>query len=167
MRDKYEKTVSLKHSERISEIVDLDTGEVRKPRDSHLPDGKILFDNGYYVKVYVDTLGRLLTHLDSSDSHVLMKMISSISFNTNEIIPITDTTFSYLLADFFGVSKFKIVSSLDKLHELSVYKKGFELPIGYNNNPIKHWVFNPYIASSGKMLDDKLVKLFDNFDYNW
>jgi hypothetical protein len=163
MRDKYEKTVSLKHSERISEIVDLDTGEVRKPRDSHLPDGKTMIA-GNYNKVYKEPLDKLLNLLDNNDKSILLKMISSLTYLTNEIIPIDDRKSFGVLSDFFGVSYKKTVSSLEKLHKLGVYKKGCDLPEDYTDNVIKHWIFNPYIACSGKLLDDKLLNLFKDWE---
>ena len=49
MREKY--TVSLKHNEKVSEITNVETGEIRKPKNSHLPDGKSMI-NGNYNKVY-------------------------------------------------------------------------------------------------------------------
>lgn len=163
MRDKYEKTVSLKHSERISEIVDLDTGEVRRPRDSHLPDGKTMIA-GNYNKVYKEPLDKLLNLLDNNDKSILLKMISSLTYLTNEIIPIDDRKSFGVLSDFFGVSYKKTVSSLEKLHKLGVYKKGCDLPNDYTDNVIKHWIFNPYIACSGKLLDDKLLNLFKDWE---
>lgn len=166
MRDKYEKTVSLKHSERISEIVDLDTGEVRKLRDSYLPDGKTMVA-GNYNKVYKEPLDKLLNLLDNNDKSILLKMISSLTYLTNEIIPIDDRKSLLLLSDFFGVERRVVKSSLEKLHKLGVYKKGCDLPDDYTDNVIKHWIFNPHIACSGKLLEKKLTDLFKDYDTNW
>ena len=166
MRDKYEKRISLKHNERVSEVTNVETGEIRIPKDNHLPDGKSMIV-GNYNKVYKESLDKLLNLLDNNDKSILLKMISSLTYLTNEIIPIDDRKSFGVLSEFFGVSYKKTVISLEKLHKLGVYKKSCELPEDYTDNVIKHWIFNPYIACSGRVFDDKLLDLFKDYDANW
>lgn len=160
----YYKTLKLEDTQRVYSVVSADTGEITVLKNSILPDDKIMFSNGGYNKVYTHTLNELNKHLTPYDKAVILKMISSLNFVTNEIIPIDDNRYTYILADFFGLSRAKTVESLSNLYNLGVYKRVSDLPKDYNDREIRYWVFNPYISSSGKLLDKKMVNLFNGWE---
>lgn len=160
----YTKVLKLEDTKRLHSIVDAYTGEITELRNVHLPDGKVMLPNKPYNKVYTHTLNDLNRHLTPYDRAVILKMIASLNYLTNEIIPIDDKKSYGILSDFFSVSYKKTVSSLSNLYDLGVYKRVSDLPKDYNDREIRYWVFNPYIASSGKLLDKKLVDLFVGWD---
>lgn len=157
----YQKTLNLQHDE-LPAILNTETGQitvVKPSRPNNIPDDQQIWEpKALFRKDYTNSwqyLQRVLTHAEFGAAHALGMMAKA---NTNSLQPLDDNTTLTELVEVMGVSINKVRPILQKLFEQGVYGK-FEI-VDARKGYTKYWVFNPYLAFSGRLIKSDIGNLF-------
>ena len=156
----YKKEIDLNDNESAAKI-NLDTGEVTEfiSKSSNVPEGKVIFEpKAIFRKDYTKAWEFLDKELTPLEFKVVSKLCRMAKMNTNSLEPLNDETTIPVLVDEFNISKNKVKPIFNKLFKLGVYGK---FDIYRKEFPYtKHWILNPYLSFSGKIINSDIAKLF-------
>ena len=166
----YETTVKLKHSEQAA-IINKQTGEI-KPLDilERKPvSGKLEYHNQEqtFKKVYSKAWALLETQTTDKELLVAHKLAMMAKAYTNSLEPLRPELTNTLLSEELGIDRKKVRGILNKLVKLGVIGK-FEVgeKISETASEIKkYYIFNPYLAFNGKLIDKDISALFEGTFY--
>ena len=155
----YTSEVQLKHQE-IPVAINQETGEVRnlirgKKRN---PNVVVFNEHENFIKTF-PRAWRLLENMTTPIEYKVAQIMSTrVKMVTNSLAPLNDDLTVRQLAEEFSISRGKVTDVLNKLFRLGVYGK-FEY---YNKEQehTKYWVFNPYLAMNGKLMNKGCLDLF-------
>ena len=156
----YIQEVKLQDNEKIIKV-NSETGEVTTipKRINNIPIGKEIFEpDAIFRKDYTNSwkfLKRTLTPIEYKAAHTLAIMAKA---NTNSLEPLNDDTTIPELMEVLSVSKNIVKPILAKLWDLGVYGR-FEVK-QVDKPYTKHWIFNPYLSFSGRLIHSDIARLF-------
>lgn len=162
MNKGYTQEVKLNHNESIM-ILNKSTGEakelVNKTRPNNIPEGKEVFEpDAIFQKHFTNSWKFLQRELSTLEFKAASSLAILAKANTNSLEPIDDNTAYKELSEILGVSINKVDSVLKKLWDYGIYGK-FE--VKQADKPYtKHWLLNPYLSFSGKVLHSDIAQLF-------
>lgn len=160
MKQRYTATIPLYHNEEAAAI-NLETGALRTlpKKTNNIPEGKEVFEpDGIFQKNYTKSWKFLRSKLTPFEFSVAFELAMMAKANTNSLEPLNDETTVNQLVSRFSISRNKVKPLFAKLFKLGVYGK-FEV---YDKTKpyTKHWVLNPYLSFSGKLIYSDIAKLF-------
>ena len=139
--------------------VDQETGEVIILKDyaNNIPSGKSIFNNGFFRKPSVYGLEWMDKELSDIQIRIVNNLIRKMG-RDNTLEPLSDDSSLDELSAFLNVSKDTVRRHIKILFDKGVYGK-FEAA-KVNQGYSKHWMLNPYISASSKMVSDTITNLF-------
>jgi len=159
-RGKYTKLLELHHHQSAA-IKDEITGDVTvfKKGNGKIPQGKELVDNYIYKRYYSDAWQYLDGTLSALEFNVANRMAYKAHVHTNSLVPLNDNSTVLELSESLGVGKNSVIAICKKLFEKGVYAR-FAV---HEHETYKHyWIFNPYLAFNGRLIDTSMKNLFYN-----
>lgn len=163
----YEVNLKLNHNEAAA-IIDKETGEVRQLPDKWLkPKSTKTVEKFNLMKSYTrfnSAAWQLLaTQIDTRTLDVAHKLAHMARAFTNSLIPLNDETTQLMLADTLKINRKYVDKCIKQLFDLGVIGK-FEVT-NANKQHTKYWVFNPYLAFNGKVIEKGIAALFAETTY--
>lgn len=152
------KQIKLQDNE-IAAKIDQTTGEVIMIKDysNNIPSGKSIWKNGFYRQPSVYGLEWMDKELSDIQIRIVNNLIRKMG-KDNTLEPLSDDSSIEEVASFLNVSKDTIKRHIKIIYDKGVYGK-FEVS-KTNKGYSKHWILNPYISTSSKLVNDTITNLF-------
>lgn len=144
------KGLNLGHEEVLAKI-NKDTGEIKELKNTGVSskETSVFLPKAVFTKNYKKTHSFLLQELNLEEKRVVDVLVDKAEVGTNRIPMIDNSCSARRLAAVFGINERRVKLILQKLHSLGVYAV-------FDNI----WFLNPYIAFSGKTIDNNLYLFF-------
>lgn len=153
----YSAIVKLKHNESPAKYNN-ETSEITvQSTVNNIPQGKKLQKYDSYNKVNSKALEYLQAVLTNEELGIVFKTIQKCDYETNVMIPLSDSSSYRELAEEFGINKDKVPKIFSKLFKLGVYAHT-RVANGFQS---EYWTLNPYIAWKGKFIEPSIAVYFD------
>lgn len=158
----YIKTLTLEHNE-AAMILDKRTGELKELPPVRNPNME-RHDRGLiFKKMYVKAWAILRTQLTPKELSVAHQLAMMAKPFSNSLEPLGPDMHILELADLLGENRKTIKGTIAKLASLGVIAS---FKVASSTGAIQSfWVFNPYLAFNGKVLEKSMADLFRDTFY--
>lgn len=164
----YTKELKLYHHERAA-VYNTHSKEFKQVNTKFgNPDFTYHNKDEVFKKFYGRAWKLLETQTNERELLVAYKLAMMARAYTNSLSPLSPESTSLLLAETLGVDRRYVTKIINKLFNLGVIGK-FEVAetLNMSDEPElhKYWIFNPYLAFNGKVIDKDISALFKNTIY--